>query len=437
VIDVASGDVLALASYPAYAYGATAEDFARLRSDTRWLPLRFRAVSDAFPPGSTCKAITLVAGLSDRVIRPGDRIHCRGAFLPGRPTQFRCWIYNQYGITHDSELPEGQRGEDAIRNSCNIYFYEVGGRLGAERLCDWFDAFGFGRLQGTGLIEESPGIVPHERWLRQIQGRGHSPSDAWNYAIGQGEVTATPLQAANVAAAVARGRWEPVHVARLPGGEPLLTPAGPAQPFDETALRALRSGMWRVVNERGGTANKHAPLSSPDYELCGKTGSAQVVPRVITTRYVFEWPDGLRETVEARTEAEARARFGPAHIRLVGTRAAQRFPALGEEGRLPAHAWFIGYAQLKATPRGASPPGKAYAIAVLIEFGGSGGSVASPVARQIAELLVGGPVVGLDSRTSGGALAGATQALSRPAGPLAGAESRETRPYAATEGATR
>lgn len=394
VIDVASGDVLALVSSPVYSYAEYSQRYAELRDDTRRLPLRFRAVSDAFPPGSTCKAITLVGALSDARTSPNERIHCRGALLPDQPTHFRCWIYNQYGTTHDAEMVDGQRGEDAIRNSCNIYFYEMGGRLGPARLCQWFDEFRLGRTQGTGLIEESPGIVPHESYLRFAQNRGYVPSDAWNYAIGQGEVTATPLQVANVAAAIARGRWKPVQLVRLESGRPLTVPVEPERELSEPALRVLRTGMWRVVNEKGGTAEKHARLVSAGYELCGKTGSAQVVPRVLTSRYIFEWPDGVRDSVEARSEAEARAHFGDAHVKLVGSRAAQRYPELGQDGKLPSHAWFMGYTQLKSTPRGSPATGRAYAIAVLIEFGGGGGSVAGPVAREIAQVLLGGQEVG-------------------------------------------
>lgn len=387
VIDVQSRDVLALVSYPTYAFDRYSADYDRLARDTRWLPLRARAVAEHYPPGSTCKAVTLVGGLSDKVIAPTARIHCRGHYLPNQPNQFRCWIYNREHTTHDAtDNAEGQDAESAVRNSCNIYFFTVGDRLGPARLCAWFDQFGLGRVQGTGLIEESPGIDPTAEWLRANQNRGFEPADAWNFSIGQGEVTATPLQAANIAATAASGRWEAVKLIRDEFGEPLRVAVEPARSFDESAMRVLRTGMWRVVNERGGTAH-YAKLDLRDWELCGKTGSAQTVPRVVASTFTLEWPDGRREAVVAGTEDEALERLAEPRPKVVGRRAAERYPPWSPGEPLPSHAWFIGYTQAAGTPRGAAPKGRSFAIAVLIEFGGGGGRVAGPVAKRIAEEL--------------------------------------------------
>lgn len=386
VLDAQTREVLALVSYPVPPVQPTAAEYAALLRDTRRMPLRFRAVSDHHAPGSTCKAITLIAGLSEGVVSENSRIHCRGHYLPSQPNQFRCWIYNQHQTTHDAEFPAGQTAEDAIRNSCNIYFFQVGERLGPARLCDWFGRWGLGRLQGTGLIEEASGIVPTEAYLQGVQQRGYQTADAWNYSIGQGEVTSTPLQAANVAATAATGRWSPVKLILDEDGGPLFGVAESGDRFDESALRALRAGMWRVVNETGGTGAR-ARLSSRDLELCGKTGSAQAVARVITQRFFLEFPDGRREERVAATVQDALAEFGDHPPRVVGWRAAERFPPWEPGEPMPSHAWFIGYTQPKGTPRGAAPRGRCYAISVLVEFGGSGGRVAGPIARQIAEVL--------------------------------------------------
>ena len=160
VIDVATREVLALASYPIYAYDEYRANYNELRRDRRRDPLMFRAVRAQYPPGSICKAIALIGGLHEGVITPQSTITCTGHLLPDHPNMFRCWIYKQYHTTHGP-----QTGEDAVRNSCNIYFYKVGERLGPGRLCEWFQHFGLGRTQGTGLIEESPAIVPTEEWL--------------------------------------------------------------------------------------------------------------------------------------------------------------------------------------------------------------------------------------------------------------------------------
>ncbi len=393
VIDVATREVRALVSYPTYNYMDFNADYEQLRRAAERLPLLFRAVQAQYPPGSICKAITLVGGLSDGVVTPETRFHCTGHLLPDKPDRFRCWIYNQYdGLTHDiTDNPAGQDGESAVRNSCNIYFFQVGQKLGPERLCQWFTRFGLGRPTGTGLIEETDGIVPDEGWMLRVAGRKHQSADAWNFSIGQGEVTITPLQAANVTATIASGTWVPARLAYDDTGHAFGAPPAPPVTFDERALSVLRRGMWRVVNEHGGTANKYAPLGRSDYELCGKTGSAQTPSRPVAYRYTFEWPDGRRESAIAYLEEDALAQIAPAGAeapRCVGRHAVERYPRLDEGERLPAHAWFIGYTQPATTPRGQHPTGKVYAIAVVIEFGESGGSVAGPVAKKIAEYLV-------------------------------------------------
>jgi len=318
------------------------------------------------------------------VVRPETTIECNGVFRPEQPNRFRCWIYNMYHATHGP-----QRATDALRNSCNIYFYTIGDRLGVARLCAWFSRFGLGRTQGTGLIEESRGIVPTPEWIRTHRRSDPHvrPADAWNFAIGQGEVAATPLQAANVAATVATGRWAPVRLLLDDDG----TAAAPPKTveFDQRYLRVLRRGMWRVVNERGATAYKHARLDDPTYCLCGKTGSAQAAARPIKRRWFLEWPDGHRETVVGGLIREDILKPYPdPKPRIVGYRTCERFPLLDINDKLPSHAWFIGYTQPRDTPRGAVPHGKVYAIAAIVEYGGSGGAAAGPVVRDIAEYLV-------------------------------------------------
>ncbi|MBN2448370.1 MAG: hypothetical protein JXO22_16705 [Phycisphaerae bacterium] len=388
ILDVATREVLALVSYPTYHYDTFSENYESLRQDTRRLPTRFRAVATAYPPGSTCKAITVVGGLADHKIAPGDHITCDGYLLPDKRDRFRCWIMNQYGLTHGP-----QNAELAVKNSCNIYFFKLGGRLGPEGLCKWFGEFGFGRSAGTGLIEESRGVVPTDTWLARYRPDMPlpQPSDAWNWAIGQGEVSATPLQVANVAATVASGRWEPVRLASGADGRWLGDVDEPPIGIDEAALRVLRRGMWRVVNDMTpgdrGTGYK-AALDSGEWELCGKTGSAQAQPHVVNCKYVMEWADGRRETVVATTREDALAMFDEPKPEIVGWRSNERYPEILPDGRLPAHAWFMGYTQKKGTALGARPTGRSYAIGVLVEFGGSGGSVAAPLAKEIMEWML-------------------------------------------------
>lgn len=389
VIDVATREVLALVSYPGYYYERYHLDYDALRRDLRRRPLRFRAVSEQYPPGSTCKLITLVGGLAEGVVTPETHFSCTGYLLPNAPNTLRCWIYNQNpGVTHDLLEPGGQDAEHAVKNSCNIYFFQVGQRLGAEKLCNWFERFGLGHTAGTGLLEETSGIVPDEAWLRANRQRDVQRADAWNYAIGQGEVTVTPLQAANVAASVAAGFWAPVRLAYDGAGQLLGDAAAPPVALPADALAVARRGMWRVVNERGGTATA-AQLNLDGMEMCGKTGSAQAVPRVIDYRYVLELPDGQRREVIALTEEDALAALGSVDARVVGRFAHGRLPELGPDDPLPSHAWFIGFTQpATRAATGVRPTRGAYAISVLIEYGGSGGHTAAPVAREIAEAVL-------------------------------------------------
>ena len=386
VLDVGTREVLALVSYPGYHYDEYRESYSQFAQDNRWQPLRFRAVANMYPPGSTCKVIALYGGLAEGVVTPSTQITCTGHLLPNSPNRFRCWIYKQTGwATHGPQI-----AEDAIRNSCNIYFFTVGDRLGVDRLCRWFSAFGLGRKPGTGLIEESAGIVPTSRWIadNRRQDSQVNPADAWNFAIGQGEVSATPLQCANVAATVASGRWEPVKLLRDNIGDLGVEPPTESIVFDEQYLRVLRTGMYRVVNERGGTAYR-AKIDNDDYDMCGKTGSAQASRRVINKKYVLEWPDGRRAEVIASSRREALAGYDEDdRPQVVADSIHELFPPRGADTGLPSHAWFIAYTQPKNTPRGAAPDGPSYAICVLIEYGGSGGRVAGPVAKEIAELLV-------------------------------------------------
>ncbi|MCA9244538.1 MAG: hypothetical protein KDA32_11315 [Phycisphaerales bacterium] len=384
VLDVDTREVLAMVSYPSYPandYRALYTDLAR---DTLWLPTRFRPVQDAQPPGSTCKLISVYAALTEGVMTPSTAVNCSGRFREDQPNAFRCWIFNQYGLSHGL-----QTAEDAIRNSCNIYFYTAGDRLGVDRLTSWFDRFGLGRTQGTGLIEETGGVDPTSLWLATHRRDARVyPSDAWNFSIGQGEVNATPLQVANVAATIASGRWRPVRLLLDADRAPLREDIPDGPQLNESILHVVRKGMWRVVNERGGTANV-AKLDSSSHVLCGKTGSAQVTPRILTRRYVFEWPDKRRQEVIARSEPEAREQLpeSAGKPRLAGSFAADRFPPWQPGDKLPSHAWFIGFMQPAGTPQGTVPRG-AIAISVLVDYGGSGGRVAGPAAREIAEWII-------------------------------------------------
>lgn len=394
VIDVGTREVLVLASWPDYAPERFGADFSQMQDDVIGRPLLFRAVQAQYAAGSTCKAITLVAALTEGVTTPARKIECRG-FLH-TPDAYRCWIFNQYGSSHgpmDAEM--------AVKNSCNIYFYVMGEELGASKLCEWFTQFGLGRPAGTRLIEESPAIVPSESWLLSHRERTYQNADARNFAVGQGEITITPLQAANVGATIASGVWRGVKLYDVGGSaEGAEREAGP--PLPAAGLRVLRRGMWRVVNDEGGTAEM-AKLSTPGVVMCGKTGSAQASPIAVRWRFHCTWPDGREEWVVATSREVLLKALADDPPTIVEGEIAERYPPWEPGERLPSHAWFVGYTQDAATPPGEAPRGRSYAVAVAIEFGGGGGKVAAPVARRIVEAVLERDRAGATSRGADGA----------------------------------
>ncbi len=403
VLDVPSRDILALVSYPAYDpnHFREPDTYARLRADAVHMPLRFRALANRYPPGSVIKPLTCLAGLSSGAITLDTRIDCTGYLYPDRPEMSgtRCW---QISGT-DQRMAHGSVNVvEAIEGSCNVFMYTVGVRVGVDGLTSFFDIVGFGRSSGTQLREENRGINPTPAWLQSELGASASESLARQYSIGQGEVAATPLQVANVMATYAAGAYRPVRLVRerddAPTWELPLTPAHG---------RAIREGLFRVVNSPEGTAYKYARLSHPSYAVAGKTGSATAEPRPVAFEVPYRTETGSqtvaiipagsrREAIEEfqrlhpkhepRTSVRADDfSFDPANVRMH----AEWPPIPPPEGGEHAHAWFAGYLQridsagqplLDVQPR--------IAFAVLVEYGGSGGRTSGPIARQVAEIII-------------------------------------------------
>ena len=268
VIDIPTGEILALVSIPTYDLNTYAQDYPQLATDEADLPLLARAVKRKYPPGSTVKPISAIAGLAEGVMTPTTEYYCAGYLH--EPTAFRCWIYKNAHTGHGS-----LSAEDALKNSCNVYFYNVGEQMGIQRQQWWMGQFGFGKQPGTGLPEERAGGV----------GQGSSPNErgaARMLAIGQGPFDATPLQCANALATVARGGRYLSPVLMLDGSieQQEWQVDAPASSFD-----LAREGMYRVCNETGGTAYKvfHGGMSGDvfrplSFAVSGKTGTAQSSP---------------------------------------------------------------------------------------------------------------------------------------------------------------
>ncbi len=302
VLDIETGQVLALVSIPTYDLNSYRRDFPRLVKEVIRLPLRHRAVTQCYAPGSTVKPITALAALSEGRITPGTPFTCTGKFSKSPNGKPACWTLNK-GFSHGSiDLVQ------AIRGSCNVYFDNVGHVLGPRRLTDWLRSFGFGEQPGTGLGAESSGIVASDELMFRRQGRRMSSGDAWNMAIGQGTFSATPLHVANAMATIAReGQF--ISPQLVIEGGPTTTRNTRSLPIAPGDSQAVWRGMRDVVHHSKGTAHKvlmENGLAELDFEFCGKTGTAQVPPQRVDTD-----DDGRLDTIVRTGDAAWFAGFAP------------------------------------------------------------------------------------------------------------------------------
>ncbi|MFH1419067.1 MAG: penicillin-binding transpeptidase domain-containing protein [Planctomycetota bacterium] len=388
VIDVESREILALVSLPTYTRHGLAEDFASLRDDAARIPLLFRAVQAEYQPGSILKPVALLAGFANNLVNPMETTFCSGHFIEGSD-KWHCWTHWRHMPGHGN-----MNAEDAIKNSCNVYFYSLGQRIGAKRLTDFYRTFVRGESgegeaqQSTELIEERLGLIPTLAWMREHRKRSFRPADGRNYAIGQGEILLTPLQAANMFATLAEGHY---RVPTLIANDGRLRPAIGFDGISQAAWDLVRRGVYRCVNEQGGTAQKYAQLET--LEVCGKTGSAQCVPRIVERRYTFEIgePGGAgeggetpRRSVVAPTVEAAREMLDlPRDAKCVEKKPVRKFPLPDpKDGKVPTHAWFAGFAPYHHPT---------IALAVVVEYGGSGGRTAGPVGKAVFEALMESP----------------------------------------------
>lgn len=380
-IDVSTREVLALVSVPTFDPREYGKRYAEWRDDTKSRPLLFRAVAEEYPPGSIFKPLALLAGTASGMIDPRARVDCRGRLFEGVDAWF-CW-------TQWRELPPHGSVDaiEAIQHSCNIYFYTLGQRVGAARLTEFYRAAALGSMagepdSGIGLIEARGGYIPTEAEVKKRRKRGFDVADGRNYALGQGEVQVTPLQAANAYATIASGVYREPVIFRADGANAPASSARSIAGVRPSDWAVVREGLYRCVNEPGGTAYEGARLD--ELLICGKTGSAEAVPRVLSWRIKFRSPGGQILEIEAPTVESAREQLhATADWEVVERKAVKRWPVVEEgRGKMPTHAWFAGFAP-REEPR--------IALALVIEYGGSGGKVAAPVGRRVFELLLDSP----------------------------------------------
>lgn len=401
VLDVASREVLALVSYPSYDATRFDELYSFLRDDTDRLPLRFRAVANQYAPGSIVKPLVCLAGLMGGGLGVDTHENCSGYLFPDQHDRWRCWEIHG---TSARKAHGSINVVEALTGSCNVFMYRLGEALGVDSLCAAFDMFGIGRSTGIGLREEATGINPTPGWLARYRQSAVHAAHARLFAIGQGELAATPLQAANLMATYASGRFRPVTLVRTGRQTPEWTIPATGEQWS-----AIRQGIYSVVNDPEGTAYKHARFENDRYVLCGKTGSATAIrwPTAFSIPHLdLRGTPGTAvvragaksEAIDRFTAMQPEATFDPADVRVAG----EWPPHPPPDGDKYSHAWFGGY--LQAVDGGGRPAWAVeprIAFAALLEFGGSGGRRGGPLAKRVAAVLIEELGPDLDADSSG------------------------------------
>jgi penicillin-binding protein 2 len=366
VLDVDTGEILSMVSWPTIAAGEDFDDAVRAARN----PSLNRAIEGSYPPGSIIKPIVYVSAVRSGVFGADEEVECNGHFFGEGDPFGRCWIYtkqNNY-LTH-SKVISGPLGvEAAISRSCNIYFYTVAQRMGLRTLTDWYRNFGLGQkldigiarweprldeagnIVGDRLTGEHPGILPSAQAIAKIESSSDRivPVIA---GIGQGPIAWTPMQAANAYATLARGgviRDAELLATQIPGRAARRT--GDLKLNPHSCERAFE-GLRQSVEEQHGTGNHvsyedrrpELIINAPGVVVWAKTGTAQASPLKVDD-------DGN----------------GTFDRTITGLN----------------HAWFVGLVgdAQEHRPR--------YAVAVLLENGGSGGKSAGPIANQVIHALI-------------------------------------------------
>lgn len=226
-------------------------------------PLLNRGISCAYPPGSVFKVVIGISGLESGRLSVNDTFECPGYFTLGKKV-YRCWYEKGHGT---------QMLEEAIKNSCNAFFYQAGLKIGPDNISQYAERFGFGKATGIDLPNETTGLLPSQRWKRAAKKEAWYPGDTVNFSIGQGYLLATPLQVVRMMAAIANGGYmvRPYLVSKIDDVS-VAEPERIAMGISGDSLGVVKEGLIRVVNDPHGTGMK---AKMEDVVVAGKTGTAQ------------------------------------------------------------------------------------------------------------------------------------------------------------------
>ncbi len=337
-IDPRTGAVLALVSVPGYdpnlfVNGIDAETYRAL-ANSPYRPLFNRALRGQYPPGSTIKPVIGLGGLETGTVKPNDTVFCRGYYtLEGDSHRYRDWRRGGHGpmVLHE-----------AIAQSCDVYFYDLALNMGIDKLTEYLGHFGFGQRTGIDIVGEASGLLPTRDWKRRVHNQPWYPGETLITGIGQGFLLATPLQLAAHVATLSSGgkRLRPQVVAAIEDPATGSRQALAGDILEQVPVKKsehwhhVTDAMAEVVHGARGTARGIS--RNVTYRIAGKTGTAQVF--------------GIKQDEEYDEEKVAK--------------------------KLRDHAVFVSFAPAD-DPR--------IAVAVLVENGGSGSSVAAPIARKVMD----------------------------------------------------
>lgn len=332
----ATGEIIAMVSAPAFnpnrfTLGVERGYWNQLIND-EYHPLNNRAIQGLYAPASTYKIVVASAGLAEGVIDENTTFFCPGYYRLGRKV-YRCWRRGGHGKV---------KLEEALAQSCDVYFYQLGLKLGVDKIANTAKKFGLGKISGINLEHEKSGLIPTAAWKEKHRNEKWIAGETLSIAIGQGFNLVTPLQMARVISAVASGGWMPdPHLTRLAEDDNAEeeSPGGHFVGLSKEHMELIRNGLLAVVYSRRGTA-RHARL--PGIKVAGKTGTAQVVrlKKEDLKRKIEDIPEEFRD-----------------------------------------HAWFVAFAPFE------NPE---IAVAVIVEHGGHGSTTAAPIAREVMKVYLEG-----------------------------------------------
>jgi len=332
-----NGYILCLVSSPLFDQeiflgGMSQEQWNSLVNDKN-KPLQNRAIQGRYPPGSVYKIVTAMAGLEEDIFDCNEKLDCPGFYRFGNRI-FKCWKRQGHGSMNII---------DALAQSCDVYFYQLGQKLGVDRIAHYSKKCGFGSLTGIELDHEEQGLIPTSEWKKNAKNEPWYKGETLSIAIGQGYNEVTPLQVANLISAIGNGGilYKPQILKSIKTVEGWLVKDNKPViigrlPANNKTMRLIRTGLWNAVNKPGGTA--YWTARSKKYDIAGKTGTAQVV--------------GMKKQ---QKDGKSLKRFED-------------------------HAWFAAFAPFDYPE---------IAVVVLVENGGHGSSTAAPIAKKIIKEYLG------------------------------------------------